>query len=102
LVEAHPVTGRTHQIRVHLAAAGHPVVGDPAYGTDQAAASKGRQKLALRAWRLAYLDPFQKRRVRIEAPMEDFLREYGFNPQLLARAPAPSPAAPRAPAPPPA
>ena len=88
LIEAHPVTGRTHQIRVHLAAAGHPVVGDPMYGKDPAAASKGRQRLALRAWRLAYRDPFQKRPVRIEAPMAEFLREYGFNPKLAGGPPA--------------
>ena len=78
LVEARPVTGRTHQIRVHLAAAGHPVVGDPIYGPARPAASKGRQRLALRAVKLAFRDPFQKRSVRIEAPTTDFLREYGF------------------------
>jgi len=78
LIEARPTTGRTHQIRVHLAAAGHPVLGDPLYGPDAAAASKGRQRLALRAVKLAYRDPFQKRMIGIEAPVEEFLREYGF------------------------
>jgi RluA family pseudouridine synthase len=74
LIEARPVTGRTHQIRVHLAAANHPVLGDSVYGPDEGAASKGRQRLALRACRLAYRDPFTKRPVRIEAPAE----EWGF------------------------
>jgi RluA family pseudouridine synthase len=78
LVQAQPVTGRTHQIRVHLAAAGHPVVGDPIYGSDAAAVSKGRQRLALRSVKLAYRDPFQKRMIYIQAPSEDFLSEYGF------------------------
>ncbi|MDB6123392.1 MAG: Pseudouridine synthase [Pedosphaera sp.] len=81
LVEAHPATGRTHQIRVHLAASGHPVLGDALYGTAKHAASKGRQQLALRAIRLAYPDPFQKRIIRIAAPTDAFLREYGFNPE---------------------
>jgi RluA family pseudouridine synthase len=67
LVEAAPLTGRTHQIRVHLAAAGHPVVGDALYG------NKGRN-LALRAVEISYLDPFQKRPVRILAPTDAFLR----------------------------
>ena len=79
LIEARPATGRTHQIRVHLAAAGHPIVGDPLYGTDKAAESKGRQRLALRAIKLAFRDPFQKRMIYIEAPARDFLSEFGFN-----------------------
>ena len=76
LVESRPVTGRTHQIRVHLAAAGHPVVGDPLYGPDKMAESKGRQRLALRAVKLVYHDPFQKRKIWIEAPTEEFLKEF--------------------------
>ena len=78
LVEARPLTGRTHQIRLHLAAAGHPVVNDPLYGSGRLAESKGRQRLALRAVRLVYRDPFQNRRVFIEAPTADFLREFDF------------------------
>jgi RluA family pseudouridine synthase len=78
LIEARPTTGRTHQIRVHLGAAEHPVVGDPLYGTDAAAASKGRQLLALRAVKLSFRDPFQKRMIRIEAPVQAFLEQYGF------------------------
>jgi 23S rRNA pseudouridine1911/1915/1917 synthase len=78
LVEARPVTGRTHQIRVHLSLAGHPVVGDPLYGSAPPAKSKGRQHLALRAVEISYRDPFQKIPIRIEAPAADFLRKYGF------------------------
>lgn len=79
LIEARPVTGRTHQIRVHLAAAGHPVVGDSLYGAGAVAVSKGRQHIALRAVKLSFRDPFQKRMVHIEAPVQDFLAEYGFD-----------------------
>ncbi len=76
LVEACPVTGRTHQIRVHLAAAGTPVVGDALYGSDKMAESKGRQRLALRAVKLEYRDPFQRRKIWIEAPSKAFLEEF--------------------------
>ena len=86
LIEAQPITGRTHQIRVHLAAAGHAVMGDPLYGPDEAAASKGRQRLALRAFKLAFRDPFTKRNVRIEAPVGEFLREWGFEEKPAAKA----------------
>lgn len=77
LVEARPLTGRTHQIRVHLAAAGHPVAGDTLYGPDQKGSR--RPKLALRAVSLAYRDPFQQQRVRIEAPFFEFARRHGFD-----------------------
>lgn len=79
LIAAFPTTGRTHQIRVHLAASGHPIMGDALYGTAKHAASKGRQQLALRAVKLAYRDPFQKRMIHIAAPVVEFLQTYGFS-----------------------
>jgi RluA family pseudouridine synthase len=76
LVEARPLTGRMHQVRLHLAAAGHPVVGDELYG--HVAQEEAAARLALRAVELAYADPFTGRPVRIRAPVEEFLSEYGF------------------------
>jgi RluA family pseudouridine synthase len=76
LIEAHPVTGRTHQIRLHLAETGHAVVGDDLYGP--APRHKGA-KLGLRAVSLAYVDPFTRRRVHIRAEAKSFGREFGFN-----------------------
>ncbi len=82
LLEALPLTGRTHQIRVHLLAAGHPVVGDVLYG--QAAGMPDRSRrdqpfpLGLRAAGLAYADPFTRRPVRITASCDAFLRAFGF------------------------
>ena len=71
LIEAIPHTGRTHQIRVHLQASAFPIVGDSLYG-------KKGATLALRATFLSYEDPFQKKRIKIQAPTARFLRTYGF------------------------
>jgi RluA family pseudouridine synthase len=79
LIEARPLTGRTHQIRVHLTESGYPIVGDELYGS----AGKGnRANLGLRAVALSYRDPFTRRNVRIEAPVEGFLEEYGFGAEI--------------------
>lgn len=75
LVEARPRTGRTHQIRVHLAASGNAVVGDELYGE----AAPGKTGLALRAISLRYVDPFTKSLVEIHAGTNDFLGSFGFD-----------------------
>lgn len=76
LVEAIPRTGRTHQIRVHLAAIGHPIMGDRAYGgagTDAAALGLGRP--FLHAWRLGFDHPATGARVELEEPLPADLAE---------------------------
>ncbi|MEY4690914.1 MAG: hypothetical protein RIT19_1239 [Verrucomicrobiota bacterium] len=80
LVLAQPVTGRTHQIRLHLAHAGCPVAGDILYGR------RDFHGLALRAFRLEYPDPFLRRQTLIIAPTEAFCRRYGYDPLLVPEA----------------
>ncbi len=84
LLEAKPVTGRTHQIRVHAAQTGHSVVGDEMYGSPS---STSRFPMGLRAVYLSYSDPFNKRVIHIRAPAEDFLREFKFKPAAAFGAP---------------
>jgi 23S rRNA pseudouridine1911/1915/1917 synthase len=70
LLELDLVTGRTHQIRVHLAALGHPVAGDAVYGTGTARRGPdGLERLFLHAWRLELVSPSSARLVRAEAPL---------------------------------
>lgn len=61
-------TGRTHQIRAHFAAIGHPVAGDKLYGARPA------ERIFLHAWRIRFDSPATGERVSVEAPLPDGLR----------------------------
>jgi 23S rRNA pseudouridine1911/1915/1917 synthase len=72
LVRCELLTGRTHQIRVHLAAQGWPIAGDSVYG--EADAAVGRQ--ALHAWRVALTHPVTQEPLEIEAAMPSDLQRF--------------------------
>lgn len=74
LLEVHLETGRTHQIRVHMAAHRHPCVGDPLYGADPTMAARlGLTRQWLHAHRLAFSHPATGERVQFASPYpEDF------------------------------
>ncbi len=74
LLEAAPRTGRTHQIRVHLRAIGHPILGDRAYGGGGAdATALGLTRPFLHSWRIGFDHPFTGERIEIEEPLPDDL-----------------------------
>jgi 23S rRNA pseudouridine1911/1915/1917 synthase len=77
LVEASPETGRTHQIRVHLAHLGHPVVGDQTYGGRRERRTRGRSgapgRQMLHAWRLGFHHPVRGAWLEFTAPIPDDL-----------------------------
>ncbi|MFO7648935.1 MULTISPECIES: RluA family pseudouridine synthase [Halomonas] len=76
LVEAEPVTGRTHQIRVHAAHAGHPLLGDDKYGSrdsQKLSAELGLSRLFLHAAALTFPEPTSGRPVQIRAPLPEEL-----------------------------
>lgn len=64
LLEVHPITGRSHQIRVQLAAMGCPIVGDVKYGST---AATGDGSIALHARRLTFLHPVRQETLALEA-----------------------------------
>lgn len=78
LVEASPVTGRTHQIRVHALHAGHPIAADDKYGDkqfDELMRASGLQRLFLHAHKLQFQHPQDNdRTITVEAPLDDNLR----------------------------
>jgi 23S rRNA pseudouridine1911/1915/1917 synthase len=84
-IECRLATGRTHQIRVHFAHLGHPLIGDPAYGT-RAGRSVARSgpsgaqiaafpRQALHARLLGFNHPVEKRPMQFESPLPADLRE---------------------------
>ena len=75
LLEVHLETGRTHQIRVHMAAHRHPCVGDPLYGSDPTLSEKlGLTRQWLHAHRLAFDHPATGEKVAFESPYPPDLR----------------------------
>lgn len=84
LVEAQIKTGRTHQIRVHLASAGYPIAGDDKYGDfafNKTEAKHGLKRMFLHAAKMGFVHPLTAERIRIEAPLpaecEHYLARFG-------------------------
>lgn len=76
LLEATLVTGRTHQIRVHLAHAGTPIIGDPKYGNDYANRQYrklGLNRLFLHAYKLSFSMPGAAQQMNFQAPLDEEL-----------------------------
>jgi len=72
LLEVTIKTGRTHQIRVHLASQGHPIAGDDKYGDfelNKALARQGLKRMFLHAWRLRFAHPGTAEDVELESPL---------------------------------
>jgi 23S rRNA pseudouridine1911/1915/1917 synthase len=70
LLELDLVTGRTHQIRVHLAAIGHPLAGDPIYGNGTSRRGpEGNTRLFLHSWRIELQSPTDGHIIRATAPL---------------------------------
>ena len=79
VLEVRLLTGRTHQIRVHLAHAGHPILGDDKYGDfalNRELQKQGVKRLLLHAGRLGFAHPLTGERLRLETPLPADMAEF--------------------------
>ena len=74
LVELHLFTGRTHQIRVHMAWLGHPLLGDAMYGAGNAETEFGMERTALHSWRLICMQPFTGERLEFVCELPEDMK----------------------------
>jgi 23S rRNA pseudouridine1911/1915/1917 synthase len=74
LIELALQSGRTHQIRVHMAAIGHPVVGDARYGVADKRLGSGR--FFLHAFKLGFIHPLTGERIEFTSPLSEDLQAY--------------------------
>jgi 23S rRNA pseudouridine955/2504/2580 synthase len=84
LLEAELLTGRTHQIRVHLAHLKHPVLGDDRYGDfelNKALRKRGLKRMFLHAARLEFMHPVTDERLVLESPLPDDLSRFWSGPR---------------------
>jgi 23S rRNA pseudouridine955/2504/2580 synthase len=73
------LTGRTHQIRVHLAHAGHPILGDDKYGDfelNHRLEKQGVRRLLLHAHRLSFAHPLSKEKLKLESPLPPDIKKF--------------------------
>jgi 23S rRNA pseudouridine1911/1915/1917 synthase len=76
-------TGRTHQIRVHLQAIGHPIVGDPVYGSGRVSDDMALQRQFLHAYQLRLVHPTTGEALEVEAPVPPDLQALLDHPERL-------------------
>lgn len=80
LVQLYPLTGRTHQLRVHLKYIGCPILGDPIYGSSKKNAQYGLSQQLLHAFSLEFLHPFTKEKLHLKSTlpedMEKIIKTY--------------------------
>ncbi len=88
LLEVTIKTGRTHQIRVHLASQGHPIAGDDKYGDfehNKLMHKMGLKRMFLHAWQLKFQHPQSHRPVSLQAPLPPELKNFvdGIQPPII-------------------